>query len=159
MMYEKISDEFKRQEKVNKLKKKILADIDKRINECKQELHSDTILDEDYSFWIYRCYYLLELKKYIEDEYTFMRWRNEYEDQDIRIYIINDRDLNIWMQEDYSFVDNYLFNLEFNTEGMENKYYDHMLLNDQNFGHDFTSSSDVIRYEKSLKHKKELKIN
>ena len=33
--YEKISDESKRQEKVNKLKSKILTDINKKIDVCK----------------------------------------------------------------------------------------------------------------------------
>lgn len=103
-MYEKISDESKRQEKVNKLKSKILSDINKKIDVCKFELHSDTTLDEDYSFWVYRCFYLLELKKYIEGKYTFMCWTYEYEDKDIRIYVINDLYLNIWLQDDYSFV-------------------------------------------------------
>lgn len=65
--YEKISDELKRQEKVNRLKSKILSDINKKIDVCKRELHSDTTSDEDYSFWVYRYFYLLELKKYIED--------------------------------------------------------------------------------------------
>lgn len=48
--YEKISDEPKRQEKVNRLKSKILTDINKKIDVCKRELHSDTTSDEDYSF-------------------------------------------------------------------------------------------------------------
>lgn len=142
--YEKISDEPKRWEKVNKLKSKILANINKRIDECKQELHSDTILDEDYSFWVYRCFYLLELKKYIEDKYTFMCWTCEYEDKDIRIYVISDLYLDIWLQDDYSFVDTFLYNLEFETEA-ESSY-----LNDNYFGYNFTNLLDVARYRQKL---------
>ena len=78
--YEKISDELKRQEKVNRLKSKILSDMNKKIDVCKRELHSDATSDEDYSFCVYRYFYLLGLKKYIEDKFTFMCWTCEYED-------------------------------------------------------------------------------
>ena len=152
-MYEKISDESKRQEKVNRLKNKILADINKKIDVCKFVLHSDTASDEEYPFWIYRCFYLLELKKYIEDKYTFMCWTCEYEDKDIRIYVISDLYLNIWLQDDYSFVDTFLYNLEFETE-VELKYNNmYSYLNDNYFGYNFTNIMDVAKYERD--HKKE----
>lgn len=148
--YEKISDESKRQEKVNKLKNRILADINKKIDVCKFELHSDTTSDEAYSFLIYRYFYLLELKKYIEDKYTFMCWTYEYEDKDIRIYVINDLYLNIWLQDDYSFVDTFLYNLEFETEA-ELKYSNmYSYLNDNYFGHNFTDIFDEILYKQKL---------
>ena len=147
-MYEKISDESKRQEKVNKLKSKILANINKKIDVCKFELHSDTTSDEDYSFWVYRCFYLLELKKYIEAKYTFMCWTYECEDKDIRIYVVNDLYLNIWLQDDYSFVNTFLYNLEFETEVKCNYSNMYSYLNDNYFGHNFTSILDVARYER-----------
>ena len=152
--YEKISDESKRQEKVNRLKSKILTDINKKIDACKLELHSDTTSDEDYSFWVYRCFYLLELKKYIKDKHAFMCWTYECEDKDIRIYVVNDLYLNIWLQDDFSFIDNFLYNLEFETE-IELKYSNmYSYLNDNYFGYNFTNILDVARYERD--HKKEI---
>lgn len=148
--YEKISDEPKRWEKVNKLKSKILADIKGKVDVCKFELHSDTTLDEDYSFWVYRCFYLLELKKYIEDKYTFMCWTCEYEDKDIRIYVISDLYLDIWLQDDYSFVDTFLYNLEFETEAESNYSNMYSCLNDNYFGYNFTNLLDVARYRQKL---------
>ena len=148
--YEKISDESKRQEKVNKLKSKILTDINKKIDVCKLELHSDTTSDEDYSFWVYRYFYLLELKKYIEGKYTFMCWTYECEDKDIRIYVINDLYLNIWLQDDYSFVDTFLYKLEFEAE-IECSYSNmYPYLNDNYFGYNFTDIVDEILYKQKL---------
>lgn len=145
--YEKISDEPKRQEKVNRLKDKILTDINTKIDVCKFELHSDTTLDEDYSFWVYRYFYLSELKKYIEDKYTFMRWSYEDEDKDIRIYVINDLYLDIWLQDDYSFVSKFLYDLEFETEIKCNYTNMSSYLNDNYFGYNFTNILDIARYK------------
>ena len=148
--YEKISDEPKRQEKVNRLKSKILSDINKKTDVCKRELHSDTTLDEDYSFWVYRYFYLLELKKYIENKYTFMCWTYECEDKDIRIYVINDLYLNIWLQDDYSFVDTFLYKLEFETE-IECSYSNmYPYLKDNYFGYNFTDIVDEVLYKQKL---------
>ena len=148
--YEKISDELKRQEKVNRLKSKILSDINKKIDVCKRELHSDATSDEDYSFWVYRYFYLLELKKYIENKYTFMCCTYECEDKDIRIYIINDLYLNIWLQDDYSFVDTFLYKLEFETK-IECSYSNmYPYLNDNYFGYNFTDIVDEVLYKQKL---------
>lgn len=148
--YEKISDESKRQEKVNRLKSKILTDINKKIDVCKRELHSDATSDEDYSFWVYRYFYLLELKKYIEDKYTFMCWTYEYKDKDIRIYIIKDLYLDIWLQDDYPFVNTFLYNLEFETEIKCNYSNIYSYLNDNYFGYNFTDIVDEVLYKQKL---------
>ena len=54
----------------------------------------------------------MELKQYLESDYCFMRYEAKYNDKDIVIYMVSDKDLDIWLQKDYSFVENYLLKAE-----------------------------------------------
>ena len=139
-MYEKISDEIVRREKIRKLKEKIISEIEKEISNCKKELQSN-IQDKDFDYCIKECFVLLEIKQYIENDYCFMRYEAKYNDKDIVIYMVSDKDLNIWLQEDYSFVGNYLLKAE------EVGYDVFPILNDKYFGYDFTNIFDSILYD------------
>lgn len=75
-----------------------------------------------------------------------MCWTYEDENKDIRIYIISDLYLDIWLQDDYSFVDTFLYNLEFETEAECNYSNMYSYLNDNYFGYNFTDIFDVARY-------------
>ena len=63
-------------------------------------------------------------------------------DRDIIIYTISDKDLNIWSQEDYSFVTRFL------VESERIDYDVSQLLNDKYFGYSFTDISESILYDK-----------
>ena len=132
-MYEKISDEIVRREKIRKLKEKIMSEIEKEISNCKKELQSN-IQDKDFA--------LLELKQYLKNDYCFMRYEAKYNDKDIVIYMVSDKDLDIWLQKDYSFVENYLLKAE------EAGYNIFPILNDKYFGYNFTNIFDSILYDK-----------
>ena len=87
---------------------------------------------------------------YKRQKYTFMCWTYECEDKDIRIYVINDLYLNIWLQDDYSFVDTFLYKLEFEAE-IECSYSNmYPYLNDNYFGYNFTDIVDEILYKQKL---------
>lgn len=139
-MYEKISDEIVRQEKIRKLKEKIMSEIEKEISNCKKELQSN-IQDKDFDYCIRDSFALLELKRYIENDYCFMEYEAKYNDKDIVIYMVSDKDLDIWLQKDYSFVRNYLLKVE------EAGYNIFPILNDKYFGYDFTNIFDSILYD------------
>lgn len=64
-MYEKISDEEIRREKVNKLKEKILFEIGIELSHIKKRIakHTD---DNYFDFYIKTGYVLLKLKEYIK---------------------------------------------------------------------------------------------
>lgn len=82
-----------------------------------------------------------------------MCWTCEYEDKDIRIYVINDLYLNIWLQDDYSFVDTFLYKLEFETK-IECSYSNmYPYLNDNYFGYNFTDIVDEVLYKQKLQKK------
>ena len=79
-----------------------------------------------------------------------MCWTYEYKDKDIRIYIIKDLYLDIWLQDDYPFVNTFLYNLEFETEIKCNYSNIYSYLNDNYFGYNFTDIVDEVLYKQKL---------
>ena len=72
-MYNKISDEKIRREKVSKLKEKILFEIGIKLSYIKKRIikHTD---DNYFDFYIKTGYALLKLKEYIENDNSFMSY-------------------------------------------------------------------------------------
>lgn len=137
-MYEKISDEIIRIEKVKRLKQKILSEINVSLNRYKNSKNPN---DKGCELCIKQSFALLKLKEYIEDKYSFMDYQYRDANRDIVIYMISDKDLNIWSQEDYSFVTRFLVE----AEGVD--YDVSQLLNDKYFGYSFTNISESILYD------------
>lgn len=139
-MYEKISDENIRIEKVQKLKQKILLEIDELLSKYRNGL-SENLNDRGFEFCVKQSFALLKLKEYVEDEHSFMSYEEKDYNNDIVVYMISDKDLNIWLQEDYSFVISFLVEAE-------NVDYDvFQILNDKYFGHNFTNICESILYD------------
>ena len=78
-MYNKISDEKIRREKVSKLKEKILFEIGIKLSYIKKRIikHTD---DNYFDFYIKTGYVLLKLKEYIENDNSFMSYVSKYSD-------------------------------------------------------------------------------
>lgn len=142
-MYEKISDEEIRIEKVNKLKEKILFEVGIKLSHIKKRIvkHTD---DNYFDFYIKTGYVLLKLKEYIENDNSFMSYVAKYNDENIIIYTIPDKNLDVWMQKDYFFVQRFLFKVE------ESDYIIDSMLTDKYFGSDFTDICDLILYDKIM---------
>lgn len=140
-MYEKISDEIIRIEKVKKLKRKILSEIDDLLSKYRNGL-SENLSDRGFEFFVRRSFALLELKKYVETEYSFMSYEVKDYKNDIVVYIVSDKDLNVWLQEDYSFAISFLIQAE------DVDYDVFQLLNDKYLGYNFTNMCEYILYDK-----------
>lgn len=140
-MYEKISDEIIRIEKVKRLKQKILSEINVSLNRYKNMI-SKNPNDKGCELCIKQSFALLKLKEYIEDKYSFMDYQYRDANRDIVIYMISDKDLNIWSQEDYSFITKFL------VESERVDYDVFLLLNDKYFGYSFTDICESILYDK-----------
>lgn len=140
-MYEKISDEIIRIKKVKKLKQKILSEIDDLLSKYRNGL-SENLSDRGFEFFIRRSFALLELKKYVETEYSFMSYEVKDYKNDIVVYIVSDKDLNVWLQEDYSFAISFLIQAE------DVDYDVFQLLNDKYLGYNFTNMCEYILYDK-----------
>lgn len=135
---ERISDEPIRKEKVKRLKEKILAEIEKEFENKKKYMSSDN----DFELFIKESFAMLCLKQYIEKENTFMLYEAKYYNEDIVIYMVSDRELEVWLQDDYSFLYSFLYEAE------RHDYNVFLMLNDKYFGYSFTSVLDYILYDK-----------
>lgn len=140
-MNAKISDENIRQEKVNKLKGKILTEIKERIIYCKKNMQLN-ISDNNFEHYTKEVFALLNLREYIKSKYCFMDFEIKYEKEDFVIYMVQDEDLDIWLQDDYHFTINFLIKAE------ECGYNIFQFLNDEYFGYQFTDIHDKIMHDK-----------
>lgn len=149
-MREKISEMSIRKEKIEKLKAKILVEIDKNTKKIHENMKQYLINREDnLSIWnhlITEEFSLLRLKEFIEQPELFQSFEVRYDDKDIIIYQISDEDLNIWLQEDYDFTFNFLYKITY--EGFSDVY---EILSDRFFGYKFTNIIDKIQYQERLK--------
>ena len=149
-MYEKISEEELRLEKVRKVKNKILSELYERLYAYKRRVQQNTeISDEDFDYCIRKIFALLELKKYLLNDNCFMGYEAKYGNEDIVIYMVSEKDLNVWAQKNYNFIFNFLHRVE------ENEYNVSQLLNDRFFGYDFTDAFDHILYDENYEDERE----
>lgn len=138
-MFEKISEEQIRKEKIEKLKNKILAEIDDRLYCCKNKLTKD-ISNESFVLCIKDSFSLLNLKQYIKQE-DFMRYEDMYPDKDIVIYKVSSNILDVWLQPSYNFAIKFLIiarEVGFDIFPLFDIYY---------FGYRFTDLIDIILCE------------
>jgi hypothetical protein len=153
-MNERISDIPIREDKVKRLKVKVLSEIEKELNATKEELKvCTTDGDDDFDFLVKRSFALLNLREYIMDGCTFMDWVARYPIEDMIIYKVSDECLNVWLQDDYHFVWNFLHRAE------EYGYDVFSILNDEYFGREFTNIFDFILHEKKMKEQKEANMD
>lgn len=146
-MYEKISEQHIRDEKIQKLKEKILSEINKRSENNKKELYvyinPDTALKlytEDYERVIKEEYNLLQLKEFINNE-TLNDSSLKEPKCDLIIYYISLETIDLWLQEKYSFVTNFLTQIEYE------RYPVSYILNVKFLGSQFTNIFDIVAYK------------
>ena len=81
---------------------------------------------------------MIKLQEYLDYEYSFMDYTAKYYDKDIIIYYIDIDLINIWLQDTFNFVNNYLDKVD------ENNYNNILsILNDKYLGNGFTSVFDT----------------
>ena len=66
---------------------------------------------EDFELFIKESFAMLYLKQYVEKEYSFMSFEAKYYNEDIVIYMVSDRELEVWLQDDYSFLYHFLYDI------------------------------------------------
>lgn len=143
-MYEKISDKPIREDKVKRLKIKILTEIEKELKHIKNKMETHWSNDRVFDCLIKRSFALLNLKQFIEREDAFTLCEAEYPNEGVIVYQVSDKNLEIWLQEDYSFVTNFLFNAE------KCEFDIFPFLSDRYFGYYFTNIFDSILYDKKI---------
>lgn len=150
-MYEKISETPIREAKIQKLKDKILREIEKYSTSVKNQMklyledNKDNI--EYWNFLITREFILLKLKEFIKDKSAFQSIEAMYGDIDTIVYQVSDRELNIWLQDDYDFVNNFLCRIDENN----GSWYIGDFLNNRFFGYQATNIIDYAIYDSRFK--------
>lgn len=92
---------------------------------------------ESFEFAVKNSFALIKLRDYINNPVSFNQiWNNGY--------IISDLHIDMWLQEDYSFAFNFLYNVE------EHNYDIIPLLNDNFFELYFTDIVDEALYKQKL---------
>ena len=140
-MVKKIPDQIHREEKIAKLKKKILNEIDSLLERFKVEAAQAECSMGNFEFAAKNSFALFKLREYINNPASFNQiWGKGY-------IIIKDLHINMWLQEDYTFAFDFLVKAE------ENDYNVFPLLNDEFFELHFTNIVDEILYEQKLQEK------
>ena len=137
-MSEKLSERPIREEKINRLKTKILAEIEEEHELLKFWMSKDS---EHFDYYIEQYYQLVQLKNYIIAENTFWTCEAIYEKEDCVVYQVPDKTLDIWLQNDYTFVSHFMVRISDNPWALFE------MLNDHYFGYHFTNILDMIIYD------------
>lgn len=151
-MYEEIKNKQERLEKIEKLKEKILKEIERENKLLKKELFclsNENNDSKEYDDLVTKSYQLIELKKYIQDENSFCSIQFRDCITGDTIYFVSIKNINIWLDESYNFVSNYLSKLE------NKEYILFELLDDQYFGKHFTHIFDEMRFDRKQLENKE----
>ena len=142
---EKISDFSKRKEKVKRLKEKILFELEREMRLAKRDMLTwlmEEYEEEDFNFLLKTNVALMELKGFVEQENSFMRYTYQNDKEDIIIYCISEEKLDIWLQDEYSFVSNYLLQV------YDHEYQMTPFVDEEYFAYRFTNFFDTMLYQK-----------
>ena len=143
---EKISNKAIREEKIKRLKEKILSEIQCELDNIKTTMMTITELENEFfNHCITTSYMLLGLKEYIDHSESFNTIIKEDPQNDLIVYNIADKYLNIWLQEDYNFI------IQFKQHARNYPYDLFSVLNDIFFGFEFTNVFDIMQYEDKFK--------
>ena len=153
----KLSEKHLREEKVERLKTKILGEIKTIQADCLDVLEvflqNKNSVDVDFienEISTYFC--LMQLKRCLESPGMFMQCTMINDLTDTITYIINDKTLDIWLQDNYSFTSQYLTIIEGRPLFMVSVFDEYYL------AYNFTNTFDRIAYNKKMEEKKDENI-
>ena len=107
---EKLSEKEIRDKKIVQLKEKIKKEIEEKILDNKQYMKA-YLEENDFDTWkslITEAFALLKLKEYVELNTSFNMIETCIPEKDIIIYTISIDLINLWLQDEYKFVNQFL---------------------------------------------------
>lgn len=135
---EKISDKAIREEKIERLKEKILSEIKYELDNIKTELLSCNKMEDNFfEYCITKSYRLLALKEYVERSGAF-NTTFQYTPDDPESYVVPDKYIDIWLQDDYNFTNQFMQH----ASSRKYKYELYNILTDEFLGLFFTNDVD-----------------
>lgn len=141
---EKLSEKEIRDKKIVQLKEKIKKEIEEKILDNKQYMKA-YFEENDFDTWnslITEAFALLKLKEYVELNTSFNMIETCIPEKDIIIYTISIDLINLWLQDEYKFVNQFLLNMEYDE--IKNVF---TMLNEKYFAYEFTNIYDIILYK------------
>lgn len=141
---EKLSEKEIRNKKIVQLKEKIKKEIEEKILDNKQYMKA-YLEENDFDTWkslITEAFVLLKLKEYVELNTSFNMIETCIPEKDIIIYTISIDLINLWLQDEYQFVNQFLFNMEYDE--IKNVF---TILNEKYFAYNFTNIYDIVLYK------------
>lgn len=142
-MAEKISESHVREEKVRKVKEKILTEIKKEQERAKWLMqHGNKSM---FDVFVEEYYHLMQLKNYMENKNSFSECETMVKDNDYVVYTVATVNIDIWLQENYNFTRNFLSEVE------ERPWALYEMLTDEYFGYHFTSILEKAMYDQQNK--------
>lgn len=141
---EKLSEKEIRDKKIVQLKEKIKKEIEEKILDNKQYMKA-YLEENDFDTWnllITETFALLKLKEYVELNTSFNMIETCIPEKDIIIYTISIDLINLWLQDEYKFVNQFLLNMEYDE--IKNVF---TMLNEKYFAYEFTNIFDIILYK------------
>lgn len=149
---EKTSNQHLRLAKVQKLREKIISEIEGFSN-CHQENLRILCLSGDnkqFSEYYRRAakveVELIYLKQYVNSESFFMDFVMRDEVNDITIYVVPDKHLDMYLEDEFLFTFNFLSKIS-NIDIWNLNHY----LNDKFFAFHFISTFEEVLYDKKIK--------
>ena len=141
---EKLSEKEIRDKKIIQLKEKIKKEIEEKILDNKQYMKT-SLEEDDFDIWnllITDAFALLKLKEYVELNTSFNMIETCIPEKDIIIYTIPIDLINLWLQDEYEFVNQFLFNMKYDE--IKNVF---TMLNEKYFAYKFTNIYDIVLYK------------
>lgn len=141
---EKLSEKEIRDKKIVQLKEKIKKEIEEKILDNKQYMKA-YLEENDFDTWnllITETFALLKLKEYVELNTSFNMIETCISEKNIIIYTISIDLINLWLQDEYNFVNQFLFNMEYDE--IKDVF---TMLNEKYFAYNFTNIYDIILYK------------
>lgn len=141
---EKLSEKEIRDKKIIQLKEKIKKEIEEKILDNKQYMKT-SLEENDFDIWnllITDAFALLKLKEYVELNTSFNMIETCISEKDIIIYTISIDLINLWLQDEYEFVNQFLFNMKYDE--IKNVF---TMLNEKYFAYKFTNIYDIVLYK------------
>lgn len=144
----KISDIEKRRKLVDKLKIKIKNEVTEKIRNNAKELllFSDEIdllaKDNDSNIDFMDFCNEITISKYLLDfvnkDNMFMNWYGKYPELDKIVYVISDKHIEMWLQDDFNFLEEVIYKFGLNI----------FYITEKDFEFNFTGVIEDILYDK-----------
>lgn len=151
-MPEKFSDRPIRQEKVNRLKERLTAEINELLRKDIEALRRDSLLENDpfVRSFIDEAHSLYVLRDYLRDDFALMRTHAICEHQNTIVYRVSDTTIE-WMLQEESLLNSILFRIMQYGGCVET------VLSEEFFEYDVFGVMDRVVWDKSKKKEQQTK--